>query len=105
MIDTTMPVYDKWREWIRNARAYNETWERIKYARRNDEAGLIEFIKMNVMENFYPEITVQEWYAILELEKNRENDQHQIDIMQEQSVTTNNRENNEIKIPTINVNK
>ena len=39
MIDTTMPVYDKWREWIRNARAYNETWERIKYARRNDEAG------------------------------------------------------------------
>ena len=99
MIDTTMPVYDKWREWIRNARAYNETWERIKYARRNDEAGLIEFIKMNVMENFYPEITVQEWYAILELEKNRENDQHQIDIMQEQSVTTNNRENNEIKIP------
>ena len=46
-------------------------WDAIKYARKSDEDGLANFLIQQIDMNFWPDLSVDDWKAIVELERNQ----------------------------------
>ena len=80
MADYSLPVYDKPREWIRVSRGHGITWDEIVYARKKDENGLLAFLTSQEDLNFWPTLTVDDWQAIVGLEKSAEENAKKIDF-------------------------
>ena len=80
MADYGLPVYDKPREWIRVSRGHGITWDEIVYARKKDENGLLAFLTSQEDLNFWPTLTVDDWQAIVGLEKSAEENAKKIDF-------------------------
>lgn len=64
--------YDRTKGWIKDRRNRQRSWEDIRFAMKKNEAGLISFLENRVEEDDWPEITVEEWYCLVELQKEAE---------------------------------
>lgn len=85
--------------WIKNARKHNQTWDMIRMERWADEGGLIEFLNYQHVNNFWPQMSVKDWYKIVDEQKAIE--ETALRIADEKGVTiiAADNENNEISIP------
>lgn len=74
MININLPLYYQCRSWIkRNRETKKLDWDSIKYALRSTEQELQDFIRQQVELNDWPELRVEDWFEIVESEKEAEN--------------------------------
>lgn len=60
------PKYDKCRKWIQLCTENNIPWAEIRLARKTDIAGLKKFLKTSAEEQFWPELSVDEWTELVD---------------------------------------
>ena len=68
----SLPKYDQARAWIKKSRERDIEWDDIFLARKKDETELKAFLADQVDSNFWPELSVDDWKAIVALEKTAE---------------------------------
>lgn len=61
-----LPKYDKCREWIQLCTENHTPWEEIRLARKPDVAGLKKFLRTSAEEQFWPELSVEEWTELVD---------------------------------------
>ena len=89
MHDISRLEFDEWREWIKRQReVLKKDWEYIQYGGHGDESGLNEFFHYHVnVEGFRPaDITIEDWYAIVNSQKVAEEEQQEIITRTRQSM-------------------
>ena len=72
MPDYSLPKYDKARNWIRNSREHNVTWDEIMLARRKNEEELSRFLENQVIDNYWEPMTVEDWMNIVQKQRDAE---------------------------------
>ena len=65
-------MYDEPRRWIKRMRERNIDWAEIEYGRRNDYAGLQDFLEEQTDINFWPEMSITDWQQLVQSQKNAE---------------------------------
>lgn len=60
------PRYDKCREWIQLCAENKIPWEEIRLARKSDVTGLKNFLRTSAEEQFWPELSVDEWTELVD---------------------------------------
>ena len=80
MPDYSLPKYDKARDWIRNSREHNITWNEIMLARRKNEEELSRFLENQVMDNYWEPMTVEDWMTIVQKQRDAEENMKRIDL-------------------------
>lgn len=93
-----LPTYDKYRKWIQMARDRGTEWDKIMYAMKNDENGLIIFLEEQKNTNWW-EINSQEWKEIVQLQKNAEEQTKDIDYVEGQAMIMDEGQDNAVTIP------
>lgn len=96
----SLPEYDNARKWIKEARTKKVDWEDILYARKKNDEGLKSFLETQVDISFWPEITIDDWKALVELEKKAEEMTRFIDISKETALIYDHKQDNGVTIPT-----
>ena len=76
----SLPKYDEYRKWIRQARERGCEWEKIKYGLRNDPEELEIFLKEQKALNWW-DIDCNDWFQLVESEKESEEQTKTIDYM------------------------
>ena len=70
--DYSLPDYDKYRQWIMQARnKQGKSWEEIEYGLRGDDKGLDEFLQMQAGINFW-DIDAADWKELVSRQKKAE---------------------------------
>lgn len=64
--DMTSAFYDEPRDWIKTCLQHKIPRHSIKLGKRADEDGLKEFLKTQNLDNFWPTMSVYEWYQLVE---------------------------------------
>ena len=91
-------IFDNQRNMIKTYREKGKTWEEIYYGKGKDEKDLEKFIAdMNDM--LCSDITVDEWKAIVELERQNEEERLNVSISERNSIISNDDDINDIVIP------
>ena len=52
--------------WIKNGRNRGKSWEALRYAGKESEQGLMGFLKSAFEDMYWPELTAEEWYQIVD---------------------------------------
>ena len=99
MQNYTSPKYDDQRKWIREAREHGITWEKIKYANKEDDKELEKFLQLQSDTNWWVRITSDEWKGIVNQEKKAEEHTNDVEFMRESSILLDENEDNAIKVP------
>lgn len=99
MKDYSLPIYDIYRRWIRDARKNNNRWESIRFGLRNNFEELSEFLKIQNQINFWS-IEVEDWIKIVELEEDAENKTTYWKYKNEQGMLVDSSQESEVYIPT-----
>lgn len=101
MANFGLTIYDQHRQWIRNARVYEQkSWDEIFMGCATDEEGLKTFLHFQVSINFWEEVTCEEWKELVQLEKDAEEQTKQIDFLSGQALIFNPGEENDTRIST-----
>lgn len=72
MPDYSLPLFDQPRNWIKKSREHNISWDKIELANKEDTEGLLKFLENQVDMNFWPELSVDDWKSIVNLQKSAE---------------------------------
>ncbi len=99
MSDFGLPEYDQHREWIRNARERNMTWEQINYAGGKDDKDLEEFLRSQSVMNFWKKVDCDEWRELVRLQKDAEEQTQTIDYLSGQAMILGEGEDNDVTVP------
>lgn len=99
MKDYSLPSYDKYRNWIKDARRNNQEWKRIKLGLKNSNKELEEFLKTQNQTNFWT-IGVEDWIKIVELEEEAENKTVDLKYKNEQGMLVDSSQESEVYVPT-----
>lgn len=101
MKNYSLPLYDPQREWILTERQTGTAWEKIQYGKKNNEAGLELFLSvMKEFSHWNEELTLEDWYTIVDLEKRGEEERLSISYAERSSIIGESSSVNNIKIPT-----
>lgn len=100
MQDYSLPKFDEARKWIRTAREHKVEWEEIFFARKQDDEGLANFLEQRVDTDFWPDLSIDDWKAIVDLEKTAEEKTKFIDISKGTAHIYDPKQDNAVKIPT-----
>ncbi len=95
-----LPEYDQPREWIRNARTHNMSWDLIEYAGEEDDGGLKVFLQKQLMLNFWKEISCEDWRLLVQLQKEAEEQTKIIDYLSGQALIMEDGEDNDVTVPS-----
>lgn len=76
MADYALPMYDKYREWIRRARQEGRLWEEIIFAGKGNEEGLAAFLSIQKEINWWT-IDSNDWKALVAQQERAENETRQ----------------------------
>ena len=95
----SLPKYDQARAWIKKSRERNIEWDDIFLARKKDEGELKDFLDDQVDSNFWPELSVEDWKAIVSLEKIAEEKTKFIDISKGTALIYDPKQDNAVTIP------
>ena len=99
MIDFYTPRYDKPRNWINNARDYDVPWDKIFLANKKNKEELKGFLDTRTEEDFWPELTVDDWKIIVEQQKTAEETAKNIDILAGIAQIHDEGQNNATRVP------
>jgi len=99
MEDYSLPTYDRYRDWIREARNKNKSWEEIKFGNRHNEDELKVFLEEQQSLNFW-EINYLDWYELVKLQKEAEEQTKEIDYLSGQAIIKGEGEDNTAVIST-----
>ncbi|RFZ76004.1 endonuclease [Lacrimispora amygdalina] len=94
-----LPEYDQHRGWIMNARTRNMSWDLIMFAARGDDVGLKDFLMQQTKLNFWKEIDCVDWKALVQLQKDAEEQTKEIDYLSGQAMIMEEGEDNDVSIP------
>lgn len=100
MKDLTLPMYDDPREWIRKTRDLGTEWDQIRLAKKSDDDSLKVFLDMQVDANYWPEMTIEEWKALVELQKTAEERTKRIDELVGLTHLHDEKQDNAVTIPS-----
>lgn len=93
------PLFDLPRKWIKCARNRNIGWNDISLAGQKDETQLKTFLEGQIVSNFWPELSVEDWRDIVSLEKTAEENTKFIDISRGTALIYDYRQDNAVTIP------
>lgn len=93
-----LPEYYKHREWIMNARTRNMSWDWIVYAGQGNDEGLKTFLSQQFMLNFWKEVSCDDWKALVQLQKEAEEQTKEIDYQSGQATIMEEGEDNDVTI-------
>jgi Z1 domain. len=100
VINIHLPLYDQCRSWIkRNRETKKSDWDSIKYASRSTEQELKDFIQQQVELNDWPELQVEDWFEIVESEKEAENRSIAISEMDNATTVVDNSQDTIVTVP------
>jgi hypothetical protein len=91
--------YDRQRTWIKTTREHDVPWEEIVFARQETEEGLIEFLQQRKMMDFWPEISANEWYSLVENIKRVEEETVKAEERNISAMLTDESQNNVTTVP------
>lgn len=73
MANISLPSYDECRKWIENARNHKYDWLSIKNALKSNEEQVSEFLKQQIINNFWPDdLDDKVWFEIVNSEMEAE---------------------------------
>lgn len=96
----SLPTYDKVRDWIKNSRDNGVDWDALKFARKSNENELIGFLTLQEDINFWPHLTAEDWYSIVNLEKTAEEKLKFVDIIKGTAHIYDHNQDNAVTIPS-----
>lgn len=64
--------------WIKNGRNRGKSWEALRYAGKESEQGLMGFLKSAFEDMYWPELTAEEWYQIVDKQRAEEESQERL---------------------------
>ena len=99
MATYSLPKYEKYRVWIRDARNNGMEWEKIMFAGESDAEGLNEFLAANRKYNYW-DIDKNDWFALVQLQKKAEEQTKAIIVESQQALICDEGEDNGADIPT-----
>lgn len=98
-MEISIPRYDKLRNWIREARENEISWEEIKFLRKADSSELAQEINRKIINDFWPNDTnVQLWALIVESEEDTERKKQ--NIMLDKAMLTDESTENGVVVPS-----
>ena len=100
MQDYSLPKFDEARKWIKTSRQHKVEWEDIFLARKQDEEHLKVFLHQQTEMNFWPELTVDDWKAIVDLERTAEEKIKWIDISKGTALIYDQKQDNAVTVPS-----
>lgn len=91
--------YDDYREQITTWREKNRDWASIKLGRSNSVEGLQAFLERCCDENDWPEITVYDWFEIVD--SMQEDEQERLELLDKKSagIITDGSKDNDLRVP------
>ena len=95
----SLPIYDQIRNWIRKSREMNIEWSDILYARKKDDSGLKSFLEQQIDLNFWPEMSTDDWKAVVKLEKEAEEKTKFIDLSKGTALIYDPKQDNAVYLP------
>ena len=98
MSNYSLPKYDECRQWIRKAREHKIEWDAVKFANQGDEEGLHKFIEKQKVDQWW-EVTADEWYDLVTLEKEAEEEILNLREMEGQAMIQEDDHSNGVTIP------
>lgn len=99
MSDFTLPKYDLPRHAIRNFRQHNLTWEEIKYATKKTEDELKIYLEDRHITDFWPDLSVEDWYEIVNLQISAEQQSKRIELTKGIAQIHDDKQDNAVSIP------
>lgn len=100
MVNYTLPKYDNYRKWIREAREHNIHWKDIEYANKENEEGLNKFLEAQKETNWWDEINFIQWKEIVIQEKRAEEQTKDAEFMEGTSMILDENQDNAVTVPT-----
>lgn len=97
-MDYTLPIFDKYREWIRAARENNNKWEDIKYGLTGTEEGLKGFLDIQAKVNFW-NIDEEAWMDIVNLQIAAEKNTVEAKYKRNQAILIDDKQDSNVSIP------
>lgn len=99
MMDYSLPTYDKPRKWIKDARENGLEWDSILLANQRNKVDLSRFLENQVAGNFWPELTAEDWEALVSSQKNSEEKTKFIDLSRGSAQIYDPKQDNAVTIP------
>ena len=99
MPNFSLITYDKPRKWITDSRSQGITWDEIRYGRKSDYAGLQRFLDAQVDINYWPEMSISDWEALVEKQKDAEQRIKTVELIDGIAHIHDDRQDNAITIP------
>lgn len=87
-------------KWIENSRKSGKSWEALQYAGKGSEHGLMAFLNFAFEDMFWPKLTAEEWYQIVDKQRAEEERLEKLIDAKGATVIHGNNENNLITVPT-----
>lgn len=100
MIDYSLPIYDDPRNWIKNARNKKFEWENILLANKANDEELKKFLENQVDMNFWPDLSVDDWKALVGLQQDSEEKTKFIELSHGTALIYDPKQDNAVTIPT-----
>ena len=97
MKNYSLPIYDRYRNWIRESRARGMEWSQIGF--ENNIEGLKQFIQQQCMLNFW-DITVEDWMELVKREEEAEKLTINIKYKNEQAMIMDETQDSGVTVPT-----
>jgi len=101
MVNNTLPEYDNYRKWIREAREHDIQWKEIEYGNKGNEEGLNKFLEMQKETNWW-KINQIEWKEIVVQEKKAEEQTKEAEFIEGSSIILDENQDNAVTVPTDN---
>ncbi|MBQ0090377.1 MAG: Z1 domain-containing protein [Prevotellaceae bacterium] len=94
--------YDQVRTWIKTKREHPTkpaSWESLMFACKNDESGLLDFLSNRADEDYWPELSVADWQAIVLQQKSAEEETIRLDRENGSAIINGSNQINNLSIP------
>lgn len=98
MADYSLPIYDKYRDWIKIAREKGIEWDKITYAMKSNLNELKEFLEDQKLKNWW-DIDCDDWMQIATLEKEAEEQTKAIQYLDGHAMIHEEGQDNDVSIP------
>ena len=93
------PIYEECREWIQQCSERGFSWSEIKLARKKDVSELEQFLKSHEDEHFWPRLTVEEWFNLVDEVQEYANKQLSIHFRGNDGALFSDKQDNNLSVP------
>jgi len=94
-----LPKFDYCRGWIQNCIEHQIPWEEIRFAKKKHIEGLKKFLEDCHEDQFWPLMTVEEWFDLVDEIKEYEDKQLSLNFQGSDGVLFDVKQDNQLDIP------